>query len=31
MTTPRIGEIWKNNAENGEMYMITTEIGRAHV
>ena len=25
MTTPRIGEIWKNNEEDGEMYMITTD------
>jgi len=25
MTTPRIGEIWKNNEEDGEMYLITTD------
>jgi hypothetical protein len=25
MTTPRIGEIWKNNEEDGEMYMVTSD------
>jgi hypothetical protein len=25
MTTPRVGEIWKNNEEDGEMYMVTSD------